>query len=49
MEVYDMKATFSATQRMEYMNQMSDAQFDVLIIGGGITGPGLHWTRCLVD
>ena len=36
-----MTTSFSAAQRTDYMEQMSNAQFDVLVIGGGITGAGI--------
>ena len=36
-----MTATFSAAQRTEVMEKMSNAHFDVLVIGGGITGAGI--------
>lgn len=38
---HHMTIMFSAAQRTEMMEQMSNAQFDVLIIGGGITGAGI--------
>ena len=34
-------AMFSATQRMEVVNEMSKTTYDVLVIGGGITGCGI--------
>lgn len=36
-----MAAAFSAAQRNETMERMANAHFDVLIIGGGITGAGI--------
>lgn len=36
-----MTETFSSAQRTEYLQNMANAHFDVLIIGGGITGAGI--------
>jgi len=37
------KASFSASNRAELLQHMSERQLDVLIIGGGITGAGIAW------
>ncbi|KGP83647.1 MULTISPECIES: glycerol-3-phosphate dehydrogenase/oxidase [unclassified Paenibacillus] len=36
-----MTASFSAEKRTEYLDRMANAHFDILIIGGGITGAGI--------
>ncbi|WP_340399772.1 FAD-dependent oxidoreductase [Paenibacillus sp. FSL H8-0079] len=36
-----MAETFSSAHRTEYLQSMANAHFDVLIIGGGITGAGI--------
>lgn len=36
-----MTASFSAEKRTEYLDHMVNANFDILIIGGGITGAGI--------
>ncbi|MEY8739424.1 glycerol-3-phosphate dehydrogenase/oxidase [Bacillales bacterium AN1005] len=36
-----MTASFSAINRTEYLQDMANAQFDILVIGGGITGAGI--------
>jgi glycerol-3-phosphate dehydrogenase len=36
-----MTASFSAEKRTEYLEWMANAHFDILIIGGGITGAGI--------
>lgn len=36
-----MTASFSAEKRTEYLDCMANAHFDILIIGGGITGAGI--------
>ncbi|MFX3647093.1 MAG: glycerol-3-phosphate dehydrogenase/oxidase [Paenibacillus sp.] len=36
-----MTETFSSAHRTEYLRSMANAHFDVLIIGGGITGAGI--------
>lgn len=36
-----MTASFSAEKRTEYLDHMANAHFDILIIGGGITGAGI--------
>ncbi|QOS81615.1 FAD-dependent oxidoreductase [Paenibacillus sp. JNUCC31] len=36
-----MTASFSAAKRTEYLDRMANAHFDILIIGGGITGAGI--------
>ncbi|MFF2911695.1 glycerol-3-phosphate dehydrogenase/oxidase [Paenibacillus sp. NPDC057934] len=33
--------TFSAGKREQYLNQMTEQEWDVLVIGGGITGAGI--------
>ncbi|MCA1053805.1 glycerol-3-phosphate dehydrogenase/oxidase [Rossellomorea aquimaris] len=33
--------TFSSTARQEVKNQLSNSQFDLIVIGGGITGAGI--------
>ncbi|WDQ33392.1 FAD-dependent oxidoreductase [Paenibacillus marchantiae] len=36
-----MTTSFSAEKRTEYLDRMANAHFDILIIGGGITGAGI--------
>ncbi|KQY82109.1 glycerol-3-phosphate dehydrogenase [Paenibacillus sp. Root52] len=36
-----MTASFSAIDRTEYLQDMANAHFDILVIGGGITGAGI--------
>lgn len=36
-----MTASFSAINRTEYLQDMANAHFDILVIGGGITGAGI--------
>lgn len=36
-----MTTSFSAEKRTEYLDRMTNAHFDILIIGGGITGAGI--------
>ena len=36
-----MTETFSSAHRTEYLRGMANAHFDILIIGGGITGAGI--------
>ena len=36
-----MTSSFSAAMRGEYLQSMANAHFDILVIGGGITGAGI--------
>lgn len=41
LEVIDMKGLFSSLSRQDYLNAIREQSFDVIIIGGGITGAGI--------
>lgn len=38
---------YSIKKRKEYINQILSSQFDVVVIGGGITGAGIAWDATL--
>lgn len=41
-------STASALQRQQIIEELQGREYDLLVIGGGITGAVLHWMLLLV-